>query len=243
MADAGEKLSKSEQKRRQKEEKKAKEKAEKLAAQAKEEQEKTVKTNDEDIDPNEYFKLRSRAVAILKEQNDNPYPHKFHVQLSLVSFIEKYGNISDGTILEDTTVTVSGRIHSRRESGAKLLFYDLRAEDVKIQIMANAKYYASEEEFSKMIEKVKRGDIVGIEGHPGKTKKGELSIIPKKIVLLSPCLHQLPSLHFGVKDKETRFRQRYLDLIINSSTRHKFITRAKIFNFLRRYFDQLGFLE
>lgn len=235
----------SELKRRLKEEKKAKEKAEKLAAQQETQKDakKEDKIKEEDIDPNEYFKLRSRAVANLKSSNDNPYPHKFHVSMSLVEYIDKYKSVGDGTIMEDTVVTVSGRIHSRRESGAKLVFYDLRAEAVKIQIMANAKYYESEDEFAKMLEKVKRGDIIGVEGMPGKTKKGELSIIPKKIVLLSPCLHQLPSLHFGVKDKETRFRQRYLDLIINETTRNKFIVRAKIINYLRRFMDQLGFLE
>lgn len=238
----------SELKRRLKEEKKAKEKAEKMAAAAPQQQQKDggkkeEKVKEEDIDPNEYFKLRSRAVANMKTTGDNPYPHKFHVQMSLVEFIEKYNNIDDGTIDEETTVSVSGRIHSRRESGHKLVFYDLRGEAVKIQIMANARYYSSEDEFAKMVEKIKRGDIVGVEGMPGKTKKGELSIVPKRIVLLSPCLHQLPSLHFGVKDKETRFRQRYLDLIINESTRNKFIVRAKIINYLRRFMDQMGFLE
>ncbi|KAL4234435.1 Lysine--tRNA ligase [Mactra antiquata] len=249
MADSsGEpKLSKNELKRRLKEEKKAKEKAEKLAAQKEAEKKETgakpKQQNDEEIDPNEYFKLRSRAVAKLKSDNDNPYPHKFHVSMSLAEFISKYNNIDDGTIQEGTTVTVSGRLYSRRESGAKLVFYDLRAESVKIQIMANAKYYKSEDEYKNIIEKIRRGDIVGVEGHPGKTKKGELSIIPNRIELLSPCLHQIPSLHFGVKDKETRFRQRYLDLIINENTRNKFIVRAKIINYLRRFMDQSGFLE
>lgn len=81
--------------------------------------------------------------------------------------------------------------------------------------MANAKIYESEELFVKDTDKIRRGDIIGLCGHPGKTKKGELSIMPKKITLLSPCLHMLPHLHFGLKDKETRFRQRYLDLILN----------------------------
>ena len=77
----------------------------------------------------------------------------------------------------------------------------------------------------------------------GKTKKGELSIIPKAMTLLTPCLHMLPHLHYGLKDKETRYRQRYLDLIINQSTRDKFITRAKIVTYMRKFFDSLGFLE
>lgn len=94
-----------------------------------------------------------------------------------------------------------GRVHAIRESGAKLIFYDLRGEGVKIQVMANASNYKSEAEFFADTEKIRRGDIIGVDGHAGKTKKGELSIIPKKISLLTPCLHMLPHLHFGLKDK------------------------------------------
>lgn len=67
--------------------------------------------------------------------------------------------------------------------------------------MANAKLYSSDEEFEADTDKIRRGDIIGVQGNPGKTKKGELSIIPKKITLLSPCLHMLPHLHYGIKDK------------------------------------------
>lgn len=67
--------------------------------------------------------------------------------------------------------------------------------------MANAARYESEELFEKEISKIRRGDIVGVNGHPGKTKKGELSIIPKRVTLLTPCLHMLPHLHYGLKDK------------------------------------------
>jgi len=76
-----------------------------------------------------------------------------------------------------------------------------------------------------------------------RTKKGELSIAPTSITLLSPNLHQLPSTHFGLKDQETRYRKRYLDLILNDSTRTLFITRSKILNYIRRFFDELGFIE
>lgn len=78
--------------------------------------------------------------------------------------------------------------------------------------MANAKSYdgGNDDAFQAVVAKIRRGDIVGIVGNPGKTKKGELSIMPTMIELLSPCLHMLPHLHYGVKDKETRFRQRYL---------------------------------
>jgi len=241
----GEQISKSELKRRLKAEKKAKEKAEKLAAVAATQPAESAvpkKQNEEDIDPNEYFKLRSSAVAKLKEDGETPYPHKFSVSISLTDFIEKYSHIQPGDSLAEL-VSVSGRIHAKRESGAKLIFYDLRGEGVKLQVMATANQYESVEAYAKINEKLRRGDILGCVGRPGKTKKGELSIIPQKMVLLSPCLHQLPHLHYGLKDKETRFRQRYLDLIINDNVRQKFIMRAKIINYMRRFLDQMGFLE
>lgn len=96
---------------------------------------------------------------------------------------------------------LTGRIHAIRESGAKLIFYDLRGEGVKIQVMANAKLYESEEKFTVDTAKLRRGDVIGCIGNPGKTKKGELSVVPKELKLLSPCLHMLPHLHFGLKDK------------------------------------------
>ena len=109
-----------------------------------------------------------------------------------------------------------------RESGAKLIFFDVRGEGVKLQVMATANAYKSEELFAVDTGKLRRGDIVGVVGNPGRTKKGELSIIPTELELLAPCLHMLPHLHYGLKDKETRYRQRYLDLIINSDITRKF---------------------
>merc|ERR1711892_4740 len=82
-----------------------------------------------------------------------------------------------------------------------------------------------------------------VKGHPGKTKKGELSIIPTELQVLTPCLHMLPKLQQGLKDKETRFRQRYLDLIMNEDVRQKFIVRGQLIQYIRRYLSGLGFLE
>jgi len=145
--------------------------------------------------------------------------------------------------LKDVEVRCAGRIHAIRESGAKLIFYDVRGEGVKLQVMATANAYKSEEEFAVDTAKLRRGDIVGVVGNPGRTKKGELSIIPSDLVLLAPCLHMLPHLHYGIKDKETRYRQRYLDLIINADVAKKFQVRAQIISYMRRFFDQMGFLE
>ncbi|XP_021191264.3 lysine--tRNA ligase isoform X1 [Helicoverpa armigera] len=239
-------VSKRELKRRLKAEQKLKEKAEKVAQQPPATADKKAdKKAEEEISPNEYYKLRTAAVAALKEgaKADHPYPHKFHVTISLEEFIEKYNHVNSGEVLEDVTLSVAGRVHSIRESGAKLIFYDLRGEGVKIQVMANAKLYESEEKFVTDTDKLRRGDIIGCVGHPGKTKKGELSIVPKSIKLLSPCLHMLPHLHFGLKDKETRFRKRYLDLILNDRVRQTFYTRARIIAYVRKFLDNMGFLE
>ncbi|KAF5288974.1 hypothetical protein FQA39_LY03853 [Lamprigera yunnana] len=233
----------SELKRRLKAEQKAKEKVEKTARQP--QVTATKKQPEEEISPNEYFKLRMQAVAKLKESGNEqlPYPHKFHVSTSLENYIEKYSDLKEGEVVESDNVSLAGRIHAIRQSGAKLIFYDLRGEGTKLQIMATAKYYYEESKFIEDTDKIRRGDIVGVEGMPTKTKMGELSIIPKTIKLLSPCLHMLPHLHYGLKDKETRFRQRYLDLILNNRVRKIFETRSKIIAYTRRFLDELGFLE
>jgi len=242
-------LSKNELKRRLKAEQNAKKKAEKEAAKQAEgktepKEDKPKKDDDDDLDPTAYYENRVRAVAAMKETpGEDPYPHKFHVEMSLSEYIEKYNDIEAGVILEDKLVTVSGRILSKRTAGTKLIFYDLRAESVKIQVMANAKHYESMEGFEKTIEKLKRGDVIGIKGKPGKSKLGELSIVPVSITLLSPCLRQLPHLFYGVKDKELRYRKRYLDLMINEPVRDNFIMRARIISYLRKFFDGMGFLE
>ncbi|XP_057326283.1 lysine--tRNA ligase isoform X1 [Microplitis mediator] len=234
-------------KRRLKAEQKLKEKAEKdakAAAEVDPSKEKKEKIKEEEISPNEYFKLRVNAINELKDSNDSPYPHKFHVSSSLENFIGKFAEkVKPGEIFDKEVHSIAGRIHSIRRAGAKLIFYDLRAEGLKVQMMANAKYYENEETFVTDNDKLGRGDIVGVLGVPTKSKLGEFSILPRKITLLSPCLHMLPHLHYGLKDKETRFRQRYLDLILNASVREKFQIRAKIIAYVRKFLDEMGFLE
>ncbi|GFV96316.1 lysine--tRNA ligase [Trichonephila clavipes] len=236
-------ISKNELKRQLKAEQKAKEKAEKLKNQQEvEKKEKTVKVEDP-TDAAEYFKIRCQAVEQLKAAGESPYPHKFHVTISLTDFVNRYNNLEAAQICKDETLSVSGRVHAKRESGNKLIFYDLRGEGVKIQVMAHSVHYSSEEEFLKINGRIRRGDIIGCKGYPGKTKMGELSIIPTHIEILAPCLHMLPHLHYGLKDKETRFRQRYLDLILNDFARDRLIFRSKIIKYMRDFFEKLGFLE
>ncbi|KAG0728986.1 Lysine--tRNA ligase [Chionoecetes opilio] len=236
----------SELKRRQKAEKKAQEKAEKDAAQVAEPSPAAAKpkpkVDEEETNPNEYLKLRTQFVQQQKDTAQDVYPHKFHVSTSLTEFLEKYESLSQEQASQEE-VTVAGRIHAIRESSQKLRFYDLRGEGVKLQVMANLKFYESEAAFTEDCDRIRRGDILAVKGIALRTKTGELSIRPSKLQVLAPCLHMLPHLHFGVKDQETRYRQRYLDLIINPDVRKKFIVRANIVSYLRKFFDDLGFLE
>lgn len=143
-------------------------------------------------------------------------------------------------------IAVAGRVHGYRASSTKLRFYDLRAEGVKIQVMAQAQEAIGD--YLAQHEHLQRGDIIGVIGYPGKTHpknraEGELSVFATEVILLTPCLQMLPTEHFGLTNQETRFRQRYLDLIMNNRTRETFITRSKIVSYIRKYFDDRGFIE
>ena len=202
----------------------------------------TPKPKEEDEEnPHQYFENRCKAILKLREsKSPNPYPHKFKVDMSLPHFIEKYSKLKEGE-RESQVIQVSGRLHNIRHSSKNLIFYDLHAENCKIQIMASAQ--DSERDFESAHSLLKRGDIVGVKGFAGKSKRGELSIFPKDVQLLTPCLRMLPKSNYGFTNQESRYRMRYLDLIMNSHVREKFITRAKIINYLRKFLDNQGFLE
>ncbi|ORX81413.1 cytoplasmic lysine-tRNA ligase Krs1 [Basidiobolus meristosporus CBS 931.73] len=241
----GEQVSKSELKRRIKQRERDAKKAAAAKDKAANQQEapkKQVSAEDaeEELNPNQYFEIRSKLINKLRSDGPTPYPHKFHVSMSLPDFIQKYKDLQPGDHL-DEVVTVAGRIHNKRASGAKLRFYDLHGEGVKVQVMAQAQ--DSERDFATVHDLLRRGDIVGVKGCPGKSKRGELSIFPKDVQLLSPCLHMLPKANYGLKDQETRYRQRYLDLIMNNNVRDKFMTRSAIIRYVRKFLDNLDFLE
>ncbi|KFD55840.1 hypothetical protein M513_03279, partial [Trichuris suis] len=242
-------ISKNALKRQLKQERKLKEKEEKESSSggapkvANAKAAKGSAVSEDTLDPNEYYKLRSAAVKALRDSGRHPYPHKFDVSVSLTDFISTYSHLKNEEILSEV-VRIAGRVHSKREAGQKLIFYDIRSEGKRLQVMANAKNYAAgEEEFLRINDTIRRGDILGCVGYPSRTKKGELSIVPREMQLLTPCLHMLPHLHYGLKNQETRYRMRYLDLMINDHVRQIFVRRAQIINYLRKYFDGLGFLE
>lgn len=131
-----------------------------------------------------------------------------------------------------------------RSAGQKLIFIDLYGDEHKVQVFAAADFYT--DDFDEIHTRVKRGDIVGVEGAPGRTKTGELSIKPKTITSLSYCLHMLPSQHdvdtHGLT-KDTRYRQRYLDLIMNNRVKRTFRIRNEVIDFVRRFLRDMDFIE
>merc|ERR1712226_586540 len=208
--------------------------------------ESSVKLIDETVMSGEqYRQYRIDQTLALDDQN-KMYPHKFNVTTSIPNYINKYKDMEAGEHRESDIHSLSGRVHNIRASGKSLLFMDLHQEGEKVQIMANASKYTQEkglETFHEVIRRLGRGDVVGVTGFAAKTKKGELSIIPSSMQILAPCLHMLPKAQTGLKDKETRFRQRYLDLIMNESSKNTFVARSQIISFVRDYLNKLGFLE
>lgn len=240
---AQKKLLKAEEAAKKKAEKEAEKAAKKALEPPKTEKAGAVVGGDEELDPTQYFENRLKQITAMESKGISAYPHKFHVSTRLSEYVEKYGSIVDGEHLSGDKVSVAGRILSKRGQG-KLMFYDIHGEGVKIQIMSDiSSYLGGEEAFNEIHNNVKRGDIVGVVGFPGKSKKGELSIFPESMTLLTPCLHMLPKGHTGLKNQELRYRQRYLDLILNNDTRRVFQIRAKIINYIRRFLDTQGFLE
>ncbi|KAI8100510.1 hypothetical protein M9435_006994 [Picochlorum sp. BPE23] len=255
----GNKMSKSEFKKRHKMLLKQKEQAEKKARQAAEAAaraaEKAAKGDDvkleddasEETDPTKYYENRVKTVLAAKEKGENPYPHKFHASMQLPAFVEKYSDLDAGSKAQDAKVSIAGRIMRKAASGAKLIFFDLRSEGAKVQMICDARSFEESgldvKGFQLLMNSVKRGDIVGVEGYPGKSKRGELSVFPTSLQVLAPCLHMAPGAHFGLKDQETRYRQRYLDLIMNPRVADVFRVRSRVIEGVRSFLNERGFLE
>ena len=199
----------------------------------------------------QYFEIRSRRIKQLKDtkQPFSPYPHKFQVTYDLRNLEKEYGNLKKGEEIKDKQIAVACRVYNIRTSGENLRFYEVSVDGAECQIMATNLNNTSDIPFAVQHDDIRRGDIIGIKGYPGKTNPsretnpGELSIFAQETTLLAPCLHQIPSEHYGFKDKEERHRNRHLDLIMNKRTRDTFIKRSQIVRYIRNYFDNNGFYE
>jgi lysyl-tRNA synthetase class 2 len=141
---------------------------------------------------------------------------------------------------EGKAVSLAGRIMAARAHG-KSIFYDLKDTSGKIQAYVKSDI-VGQGPFA-MTDNIDIGDIVGVEGETFKTRTGEPSVIVKKLTILSKSLRPLPEKWHGLKDVETRYRQRYVDLIVNDEVRQIFVTRSRIVAYIRSFLDGRGFLE
>lgn len=142
--------------------------------------------------------------------------------------------------MEGQSVKVAGRLMSKRGMG-KVSFCDLQDRDGRIQLYARQD--EMDEEVYRTFKKYDIGDIVGADGEVFRTQRGEMSVRVKDIVLLSKALLPLPEKFHGLTDKELRYRQRYVDLIVNPEVKRAFLLRSKFIQHLRRYLDDLGYIE
>ncbi|KAH8173635.1 tRNA synthetases class II (D, K and n) domain-containing protein [Sarocladium implicatum] len=252
----GEMISKSELKKRQKNRQKEaekKQKAEKLAASgAPAPKPKSTEDSEKDLTPNQYFEIRSRAVDALHAQG-KAYPHKYHVTYDIRNFEKEFSHLKNGESDKTKEIQLAGRIYVKRSAGTKLFFYDIRDQNTRLQVLAQSNNVDEKApSFEEQHINLRRGDIIGIRGFPTRTNpkskegsgdySGELSIGAIEVTLLSPCLHQIPDDHYGFKNPEQRFRQRYLDLMMNDRARNIFLTRAKVDSYIRRWFDDREFV-
>ena len=184
----------------------------------------------------EVHRLRREKLAELQRNGQDPYQvTKYEVSAHSRQVIENFEQ------MEGQEVALAGRLMSKRVMG-KASFCHMQDEQGQIQIYVRRDEVGDESYafFKKMIDV---GDIVGVRGTVFKTQKGEISIHVEKIQLLSKSLKMLPEKYHGLKDVELRYRQRYVDLIVNPQVKDTFVKRSQIIQEVRRVLDQKGFLE
>ncbi len=180
-------------------------------------------------------KVRREKLEALRAEGLDPFVQtKFDVTSSSKEIKEHFEE------LEGKTVTLAGRIMSKRGMG-KVTFCDLQDKDGRIQLYV--RFDAMDEEAFKRFKKNDIGDIVGVKGDVFKTERGEISLRVHEATLLSKSLLPLPEKFHGLTDRETRYRQRYVDLIVNPEVKDTFVKRSMILRELRHFLDGKGFLE
>ncbi|MEM7443415.1 MAG: lysine--tRNA ligase [Pseudomonadota bacterium] len=172
-----------------------------------------------------------------REAGVDPYPYRFDKNANAAALQEKHADLPSDTETEDR-VRVAGRIRAMRNNG---MFIDLHDETGKIQIFSH-KDFMSEDERSKLAF-LDIGDLIGVDGLVRRTKRGELTVNTREITLLSKTLLPLPEKYHGLTDVEQRYRQRYLDLIMNEDSRQTFRHRARLISVFRSVLEEQGFLE
>ena len=185
----------------------------------------------------EIYDLRREKVEKLKRTESFPTYYK---NTSFIIDIHANHQSLDNGEQTDISVAVRGRVLSIRSFG-KLTFIDVKDSTGKIQLLASKDDL--DEKLEEHIELMDVGDIVGTSGSIMKTKKGELSLKISNLIVLSKSLRTLPEKWHGLKDKETRFRQRYLDFIVNDDAKKTIDTRFKVLKLIREFMVNDGFVE
>ena len=198
----------------------------------------------EAIDLSELQAIRLEKAAALREQGTDPYPTRaarsHRIEDALARFGELEGRLPDGG--EDPEpVTLVGRLVSRRHQG-KTVFAHIRDGSGEIQLYVRRDDVGAEA-FDRFLKLYDLGDFVQAEGHLFRTRMGEVSLRVGGVVMLAKALNAPPEKWHGLQDTETRYRQRYADLIANGETRRVFTTRTAIVRAIRRFLDERGYLE
>ena len=189
----------------------------------------------QNTDLNEMLQIRRQKLKELQDQGKNPFLiEKFNTDHHTTDITDNYDEF------EGKEVTVAGRVMSKRGHG-KISFMDI--QDMKGRIQILSKIDELGEEAYKIVSYLDMGDIIGVEGEVFKTQSGEISVKAKKLSLLSKSLQILPEKWHGLKDPDLRYRQRYVDLIVNPEVKETFLLRNKIIRKIREYLDNLGYLE
>lgn len=195
-------------------------------------------TNQESLSPKENIRQgRIQKLADLADKGINAYPYSYNKDANAADLQEKYKDLPVGEETEDF-YSVAGRIMAMRNTG---MFIDLMDASGKIQVFCHKENM--DEEDIKTLKLIDIGDIIGCYGSIRRTPRGELSIKVKKYKLLSKALLSLPEKFHGLTDVETRYRQRYVDLIVNEESRNVLRTRSLIVQKIREYLTKQGFLE
>ena len=190
---------------------------------------------EQEQDLSQILKVRRDKLAALQQAGKDPFEQtKFTVSAHVQEIKDKFDE------LEGQPVTVAGRLMSKRGMG-KVSFCDMQDKTGRIQLYAR-KDEMDETEYAEF-KKYDIGDIVGVEGEVFRTQRGEMSVRCKHVTLLSKSLRPLPEKFHGLQDKELRYRQRYVDLIVNPDVKRNFEIRSRFIGYLRSFLDGRGYME
>ena len=192
-----------------------------------------AETTQEDL--NELLRIRREKLTALREAGMDPF-----VQVRFERTSNSQEILNNFEEMENQEVSIAGRIMSKRDMG-KASFSHIQDQQGQIQIYVKIDEVGAEQ--YEWFKKLDIGDIVGVKGIVFRTRRGEISVQVKEYTLLSKSLLPLPEKYHGLKDVDTRYRQRYVDLIVNPEVRETFIKRSKAITAIRGYFDELGYLE